>query len=413
MDQRLPRKLAAILYADVAGYSRLTGEDEDATHLVLRSHLDFISSAIQSHSGRVVHYAGDAVLADFGTVLDALTCAMVIQDELKNRNEKFSDDRKVQFRIGVNLGDVIIDQDEIYGDGVNVAARLESLAEPGGICISEAVRVAVGNKLPLDYFDMGNQRVKNIERLVRAYRSQSRQGDVASAPTKHPDSLSTPESHGRRRHTAILVAAIATIGIAAIFLLSTTEEQLQQVGPNQGLESRSSAERAQQNDSESRSNSDAPVSTQGSFEEVEKPDQGVQSDSERAGSAGISVSAGADGQASHEVPSQKFLNEEEIRKLLIGNTINFASPRNGMDMKVYFEKDGGVTVKAEYNPDLVKIHRWFFKEGGIFCRTVQPDRRNLCTRLMAGGSADTVNFINARHGVFYTAKVLQGRQLPD
>ncbi len=169
MEERLQRKLAAILYADVAGYSRLTGEDEEGTHRTLRDYLDLISSNIQRHAGRVVHYAGDAILADFGTVVDALTCASVVQRELKERNSELPEERKVQFRIGVNLGDVIVDQEEIYGDGVNVAARLESLAEPGGICISESVRVAVGNKLPLHYEFMGEQDVKNIAEPIRAY----------------------------------------------------------------------------------------------------------------------------------------------------------------------------------------------------------------------------------------------------
>ena len=132
MEDRLPRKLAAILYADVAGYSRLTGEDEDGTHRTLRAHLDLIASRIQRYAGRVVHYAGDAVLADFGTAVDALARAIAIQRDITEQNAEVPNDRKLQFRIGVNLGDVIVDQAEIYGEGVNVAARLESLAAPGG-----------------------------------------------------------------------------------------------------------------------------------------------------------------------------------------------------------------------------------------------------------------------------------------
>ncbi|MGI9319654.1 MAG: adenylate/guanylate cyclase domain-containing protein, partial [bacterium] len=150
-SKNLTRKLAAILYADVAEYSRLTGEDEDGTHILLREFLDFISSCVIEHQGNVVHYAGDAVLADFGTVTNALRCAVDIQDELETRNDGIADVRKVQFRIGVNLGEVIEDRGEIYGDGVNIAARLEGLAEPGEVCISEAVRTAAGNKLDLTY----------------------------------------------------------------------------------------------------------------------------------------------------------------------------------------------------------------------------------------------------------------------
>ena len=138
MENRLPRKLAAIVYADVAGYSRLTGEDEDATHKILSAYLDKISRTVEERHGQVMHYAGDAVLAQFDAVVNAMSAAVAIQKELKSRNESFPDERKVQFRIGVNLGDVIEDRGDIYGDGVNVAARLESLAEPGGICISES-----------------------------------------------------------------------------------------------------------------------------------------------------------------------------------------------------------------------------------------------------------------------------------
>lgn len=169
MAGRLPRTLAAILYADVAGYSRLTGEDEDATHLALSDSLNRISKIIESHGGQVMHYAGDAVLAKFGAVLDALSGAVAIQEELDEPNKHSSNQLRVRFRIGVNIGDVIEDRGDIYGDGVNVAARLESLAEPGGVCISDAVRTAIGKKLPYKYVSIGDQRVKNIEEPVRAY----------------------------------------------------------------------------------------------------------------------------------------------------------------------------------------------------------------------------------------------------
>lgn len=170
MQGSLPRKLAAILYADVAGYSKLTGEDEEGTHRRLSEYLDIISTSIEAHRGKVVHYAGDAVLADFGTVTDALACATTVQQDLRQRNDDLPDERKVQFRVGVNLGEVIEDRNDIYGDGVNVAARLEGLADAGGICISESVRAAVGNKLPLEYEFMGDQKVKNITEPVRAFR---------------------------------------------------------------------------------------------------------------------------------------------------------------------------------------------------------------------------------------------------
>jgi adenylate cyclase len=169
VEDHLPRKLAAIFYADVAGYSRLTGEDEDSTHRRLSEYLDLLSGSIDRHQGKVVHYAGDAVLADFDTVTSALECATSIQSDLSNRNQDLPDERKVQFRVGINLGEVIVDRDEIYGNDVNIAARLESLADAGGVCISDAVRTAIGNKLPLAYEFMGEQSVKNIQEPIRAY----------------------------------------------------------------------------------------------------------------------------------------------------------------------------------------------------------------------------------------------------
>jgi TolB-like protein/Flp pilus assembly protein TadD len=182
-SERLPRKLAAILYADVAEYSRLTGEDEDATHRRLSEYLDLISDIVDHHRGRVVHYAGDAVLAKFEAVIDALSGAVAIQNDLQTRNRELPQERKVQFRIGVNLGDVIEDREDIYGGGVNVAARLESLADPGGICISESVRTAVGKKLELGFEFMGEQQVKNIAEPVRAYRVVPHAPDTSHATT--------------------------------------------------------------------------------------------------------------------------------------------------------------------------------------------------------------------------------------
>ena len=170
MNDRLPRKLAAILYADVAGYSRLTGADEDATHKTLNKYLDLFSQTIESHHGQVMHYAGDAILARFEAAVDALSCASVVQQQLAEYNENLPENSQLHFRIGLNLGDVIEDRGEIYGDGVNIAARLESLADPGGICVSDAIRSAVQKKLDLNYEEMGDQSLKNIEEPVRAYR---------------------------------------------------------------------------------------------------------------------------------------------------------------------------------------------------------------------------------------------------
>ena len=179
----LPRKLVAILYADVAEYSRLTGEDEDATHRRLADNLDLLTATVDSYGGEVMNFAGDAALAKFEAIVDALSCAARIQSEIKVRNDELPDDRKVQFRIGVNLADVIEDRHEIYGDGVNVAARLESLAAPGRICISESVHSAVGNKLPFDYEFLGEREVKNIATAVKVYQIHLKPGADLPEPT--------------------------------------------------------------------------------------------------------------------------------------------------------------------------------------------------------------------------------------
>jgi len=193
-SERLPRKLAAILYADVAGYSRLTGEDEDATHRKLSEYLDLISGIVGHHRGRVMHYAGDAVLAMFDAVVDALTCGIAIQESLKTRSVESAEDRKLEFRIGLNLGDVIEDRGDIYGDGVNIAARLESLAEPGGIYISGTVYDAIGSRLAVQYEFMGEQQVKNIDKPVRAYRVMVDAADETHAQSPEPVRLELPDT---------------------------------------------------------------------------------------------------------------------------------------------------------------------------------------------------------------------------
>jgi adenylate cyclase len=156
------RKLAAILCADVYGYSRLMGEDEEATLRTLSSHRKIIDSLIEQHRGRFVNSAGDSVLAEFASVVNAVQCAVEVQNRLSTANESTPAARRMEFRIGVNLGDVMVEGEQIYGDGVNVAARLESLAEPGGICISNTVHDQIKNKLALSYADLGEQHVKNI-----------------------------------------------------------------------------------------------------------------------------------------------------------------------------------------------------------------------------------------------------------
>src|SRR5712691_1532598 len=166
----MERKLTAILCADVFGYSRLMGENEEGTLRTLSSHRKLIDSLIEQHRGRFVNSAGDSVLAEFASVVNAVQCAVEIQTTLKTENANIPPDRRMEFRIGVNLGDVMVDGKQIYGDGVNVAARLESLADPGGICVSRTVHENIRNKLPLSYVDLGEQAVKNIAEPVRVFR---------------------------------------------------------------------------------------------------------------------------------------------------------------------------------------------------------------------------------------------------
>jgi adenylate cyclase len=168
--QEVKRKLTAILSADVKGYSRLMGEDEEATVRTLNACKEVMTNLIQHHHGRVVDAPGDNVLAEFSSVVDAVRCAVEIQEELKVRNANLPENRKMEFRIGVNLGDVIEDGEQILGDGVNIAARLESLSETGGVCISGTAFDQVRNKLDLGYKYLGEQTVKNIALPVRVYR---------------------------------------------------------------------------------------------------------------------------------------------------------------------------------------------------------------------------------------------------
>ncbi len=184
-EENVIQKLAAILYADVAGYSRLTEADEIGTHRQLSVSLDLMAERIRNAGGRVMHYAGDALLASFESVVAATNCAMGVQRALNAQWIELPEDRRLLFRIGINLGEVIVDRDDIYGDGVNVAARLESLAEPGGICVSASVHEQVNDKIDARFEDMGDQRLKNIERPVKAYRIVMSSGsrDVGDAPS--------------------------------------------------------------------------------------------------------------------------------------------------------------------------------------------------------------------------------------
>ena len=158
-EETLKHKLAAILSADVVGYSRLMADDELATIRTLSAFRDKISAHVQTNGGRVVDFVGDNMLGEFSSALNAVNCAVIIQHTLEKLNAKFDENRRMHFRIGIDLGEIVIDEDVLYGDGINIASRLEGLAEPGGICISEIVYNQVHNKLNSGFVDLGPKRL--------------------------------------------------------------------------------------------------------------------------------------------------------------------------------------------------------------------------------------------------------------
>jgi TolB-like protein/class 3 adenylate cyclase len=177
------RRLTAIFAADVAGYSRLMGMDEEGTHERLKGHLaELVNPKIKEHRGRTVKNTGDGLLVEFPSVVDAVRCAVAIQRGMVERNAGISADQRIEFRIGVNLGDVIAEEHDIFGDGVNIAARLEALAEPGGICVSSVVHDQVRDKLDIGFEDRGEQQVKNIARPVHVYRIPLQPETKAATP---------------------------------------------------------------------------------------------------------------------------------------------------------------------------------------------------------------------------------------
>jgi TolB-like protein/class 3 adenylate cyclase/Flp pilus assembly protein TadD len=208
------RRLAAILAADVAGYSRLMGADEEGTHERLHAHLrELVDPKIGEHRGRIVKNTGDGFLAGFASVVDAVRCAVEVQRGMVDREPGVPDDQRIRFRIGVNLGDVIVEEDDIFGDGVNVAARLEALAEPGGICISRVVRDQIRDKLPTRFEDRGEQSVKNIARPVRAFAMSV--DAIASTPL-----VAAAARLGRTRSLRRLIIAAAALAMLCVLLVA-------------------------------------------------------------------------------------------------------------------------------------------------------------------------------------------------
>jgi len=199
------RRLAAILFADVVGSSRLMGADEEGTHERFKAHLtELIDPKIREHHGRIVKNTGDGVLAEFASVVDAVRCAGEIQQAMADRDLDLAEERRLRFRIGVNLGDVIADGGDIYGDGVNIAARLEGLAPPGGICVSGTVRDHIGNRLPYAFEDMGEQSVKNIARPVPVYAWHPKEVAAAPAPSAFAATSASPPPAAPRRSIVVL-----------------------------------------------------------------------------------------------------------------------------------------------------------------------------------------------------------------
>src|SRR5215813_2097098 len=166
---RVGRRLAAIVAADVAGYSRLMGLDEVGTAHTLREHRKVTDALVEKHGGRLVKSTGDGVLLEFPSVVDAVECAVAVQAVMAERNAGVPADRQMLYRIGINLGDILIEGDDILGDGVNIAARLEGIAEPGGICISSSAYDHVRGKVSVEFADLGEQTLKNIAGPVRVY----------------------------------------------------------------------------------------------------------------------------------------------------------------------------------------------------------------------------------------------------
>ena len=205
------RRLATILAADVVGYSRLMAEDEEDTVRTLRAHREIIDRLIARHDGRIFNTAGDSVLAEFGSAVEAVRCATTVQDELRVRNAELPEARRMLFRIGINLGDVIVDGDNLLGDGINVAARLESIAPPGGVCISGGTFEQIKNKLSIGFEDLGPQSVKNIPEPVAAFRITGAPVSVSSTAT----TAAPGEARGRFPTGAALGGLALVVALSA------------------------------------------------------------------------------------------------------------------------------------------------------------------------------------------------------
>jgi adenylate cyclase len=229
MDEEpsLPRRLAAILAADIAGYSRLMHADEAATVRDLKAHQSAILPLIGRHGGRIIDTAGDGIMAEFPSVIGATECAVEIQTVMAERNAEVPESRRMQFRIGINLGDVIHDETRIYGDGINIAARLEALADPGGVLVSSTVYDQVRGKLPVAFEDVGERQVKNIEQPVRMYRLLA----PGTSPRESATPVRRPAVASRRRWIVWgLAAFLVVLGAAGAWWIGSRFSPSQPVG---------------------------------------------------------------------------------------------------------------------------------------------------------------------------------------
>jgi len=213
--EEFKRKLTAILSADVKGYSRLMGEDEEATVRTITAHRKVITSVIEKYRGRVVDSPGDNILAEFVSVVDAVQSAVEIQEVIRAKNAEFPEERRMEFRIGINLGDVIQEGERIYGDGVNIAARMEGLAEPGGICISGSAYEQIENKLALGYEYIGEHTVKNIVKPVRVYKVPTGRETLQKVTEEKK-----PTPRWQKAAFAVVIALIVGAGGLAIWKYS-------------------------------------------------------------------------------------------------------------------------------------------------------------------------------------------------
>jgi TolB-like protein/class 3 adenylate cyclase len=216
-DEGFKRKLTAILSADVKDYSRLMEDDEAETVRTLNTYRTAISDLIQKYRGRVVDATGDNIMAEYSSVVDAVNCAVEIQRDLAERNEELTYERRMEFRIGVNLGDVIDEDGHIYGDGVNIAARVENLAEPGGICISGRVYDQVANKLGLEYENLGEHQVKNISTPIRVYRVLSFPGAAAHRVVQAKEAVKKKWRNLATAAAAVVLVVVISAGIWSFY----------------------------------------------------------------------------------------------------------------------------------------------------------------------------------------------------